>query len=360
MIENHFIRHIRSRELSRHGFRYICNNAPRENEIPMYDSIRLQDTVECSIRASLAARIAALAFAVLLLPALAADPPGAGAPKANPRLANLQIEIWPEFDRPAALVILKGEIAAGVTLPAAVSLRIEASSGGPSAVAYSSGANANLLNLKYERVDAKDFITLKFALPERFFHVEFYEPISTTAPERIYSYVWPGDLASERLGVIVQEPAAVSGFSVQPDLPGAALGQNGLRYRSADLGAIEAGKSLPIRIRYSKAESRPSAELIKARSPESAAVPVPAKNSAAAPSAVAPPASTPASSAPPDWVLILGGVLVVVIAAVPALLSMRRRKAGTQPGSAGFCAKCGAARAVEDRFCPKCGVRHAK
>lgn len=320
----------------------------------MNASMRWQDTRERSAWAIFTARVAALAFAAVLLPALAASPSSVGAPKSNPRLANLQIEIWPEFDRPAALVILKGEIAAGVTLPAALALRIETASGGPAAVAFSSGANDKLLNLKYDRTDAKDFITLKFSVPERFFHVEFYEPMSTAAPERVYSYVWPGDLATDRLGVIVQEPAAASGFSVQPDLRGTALGQNGLRYRSSDLGALEAGKSLPIRIRYTKTESRPSAEILKAKSPEPA--PVPATSSMVAPPTGTLPSSAPASGTPPDWVLILGAALVVVVAAVPTVLSMRRRKTSSQPGSAGFCAKCAAPRATGDRFCSKCGL----
>jgi len=61
-------------------------------------------------RAFSASRMAILALAFILAPAFAAAPPAVAT--GNPRLANLEIEIWPEFDRPAALVFLKGEIAA--------------------------------------------------------------------------------------------------------------------------------------------------------------------------------------------------------------------------------------------------------
>src|SRR3972149_4401182 len=104
-------------------------------------------------------RILLLILAILFSPAFAAAASARDLAEGNPRLASLQIEIWPEFDRPAAaLVILKGEIAANVPLPAAVSLRIAAASGGPTAVAYAARLNSNLLNLKYDRRDATDFI----------------------------------------------------------------------------------------------------------------------------------------------------------------------------------------------------------
>src|SRR3990170_4290140 len=164
-----------------------------------------------------ASRILTLILAVMLLPAFAAAPSARDVAKGKPRLASLQIEIWPEFDRPAAaLVILKGEIAAGVPLPAAVSLRIAAASGGPSAVASSAGLDGNLANLKYDRKDAGEFITLKFETPERVFHIEFYDPLVTSAPGRSYTYAWMGDLPTDRLRVIVQEPATARDLSVQP------------------------------------------------------------------------------------------------------------------------------------------------
>ncbi len=102
----------------------------------------------------------------------------------NPRLASLGIAVWPEFDRPAALVILRAEMAEDVGLPAAVSLRIPAGSGGPAAVAYAASADGQLLNLVYQRSDAQDFITLTFSTPERFFQVEFYDPMDVAAVDQ--------------------------------------------------------------------------------------------------------------------------------------------------------------------------------
>jgi hypothetical protein len=266
----------------------------------------------------------------------------------------MQIEVWPEFDRPAALVILRGALAADTKLPADVTLRIAASTGGPSAMAYSAAPGGNLLNLEHERIDAKDFITLRFKVPERYFHVEFYDPLATGAPERSYTYVWPGDLGVNRLSVVVQEPAAASDFSVQPILDATATGPNGLVYHSAELGAHEAGKPLPIKVSYKKTDVRTTSEILQPKAPN----PTPAMP------AVSTAAATPATSAGSSDE-VTRGVLVFVLAVSllvgigTAVLWWRGRAsaAATRVSSAGACSQCGSPREADDRFCSKCGAR---
>jgi len=230
---------------------------------------------------------------------------------------------------------------ADVALPAAVSLRLAASSGGPTAVAFSTGPSANLLNLKYDRKDAGDFITLRFVVPERYFHVEFYEPLATVTPDRSYTYVWPGDLAADRVSVIVQEPATASSFSVQPNLGAATAGQNGLFYRSAELGALDAGKQLPIRVSYTKTNPRTSEEILKPTALDSSPAP-----------------TTGSGKGAFGWILVLGVAPVLLIGAGAAFLWWRRRwkASGAQARGAAFCSKCGAQSASGDRFCSKCGA----
>ncbi len=298
------------------------------------------------LRAVLAAKMLAAALAFTLLPSFAAGPAGRSVPQGNPRLANLQIEIWPEYDRPAALVILRGEIPAEIPLPAALSLRIPAASGGPSAVASSAENGGNLLSMKYRREDAKDFITLKFESPNRFFHVELYEPIDTHTSERNFAYLWQGDLAADRLSVVLQEPAGASDFSVVPNLENSASGQDGLRYRSADMGAFETKEELPIKVRYTKTDSRTSAEMLKSKSGASV------------------PASVPAASLDANQELYLGlfgaaGGVALGAAAVVLWWRKRNDNPGARSDRAGFCPKCGTPSGAGDRFCAKCGARLA-
>jgi hypothetical protein len=275
----------------------------------MQPSIKRSDSGTRGRPASLISRLLLAVLALTLLPAFAAGPASRGAPERNPRLANLQIEIWPEFDRPAVLVILRGALAADVVLPADVTLRIPAASGGPSALAYSTAAAAELLNLEHQRTDAKDFITLRFKVPQRYFHVEFYDPLATGAPARSYTYTWPGDFGVNRFSVLVQEPAAASDFSVQPNLDASTTGPDGLRYRSAELGVHEAGKPLPITLRYSRTETRTSAEILQRQAP--VATPAPAAGS---------------GEDVTKWVLLVVLVLSLLIGSVTAVMWWRGRR----------------------------------
>jgi hypothetical protein len=293
-------------------------------------------------RASFAARLLLALLALALHPAIAAGPSAGGAPLRNPQLESLQIEIWPEYDRQAALVIFRAALAADTKLPATVHLRIPASSGGPSAMAYATAASGNLLNLPYERKDAGDAITLQFSVPERYFHVEFYDRLATGVPERAYTYTWPGDMGIGQLRVIMQEPAAVSNFSTQPKLDATASGQDGLRYHSAELGMQAAGKPLPISVRYTKADARTSAEILHPSVP--AAAPAPAANS---------------KDDVTKGVLLFILVISLLVGLGTAVLWWRGRPkaSAARAGAAGACGKCGAPRAAGDRFCPNCGAR---
>ena len=308
----------------------------------MKDATRRQARPAGGGAAVFASVTALLVFTFMPLLVFAATPPGRGAVQESPRFASLEIDIWPEFDRRAALVILKGELAADVALPAAVSVRIPASSGGPSAVAFASAAKTELFNLVHDRIDGDEFITLRFQAPQRLLHIEFYDPLMTGTPDRAYTYIWPGDLAVERLSVRLQEPAAAGSISVQPDLGTGVGGPGGLLYRTAALGAFEAGKQLPVEIRYTKTDSRTSTEILglKAADP-------------------APPALADSSEGLPAWVLGLISVAIVSIGAVAASLWWWRRR-GTVPGAqstgAGYCSRCGRGLALGDRFCPACGA----
>jgi len=293
-----------------------------------------------------------LALALLQLPALGYAQ-GGGVPRANPRLASLNIEIWPEYDRPAALVILRAALAESVKLPATVTLRLPAASGGPSAVAHSTTADGNLLSLKHEGTKAGEFIAVKFETPSRFFHVEFYEPIPTTDATRSFRYVWPGDLAADNVAVIVQEPASATGVSVEPRLATLSTGQDGLHYRMADLGALEAGKPFPIVVRYTKADARPSVDVAKPKPSES---PAPA---AAPPASMSAPAAAAASGGLPDWALPLAGLALLGLIGAGAILWWWRRESKIARPATRFCAKCGAPQAADSRFCSTCGAKVA-
>lgn len=287
--------------------------------------------------------LAALALAIAATSALAQ-------PKNAPRLATLEIDLWPEYDRAgAALVILKAELAPDIPLPASISFRIPASSGGPHAVAYSEAPGSPPLHLSYRREEAAGAIVLRMEAPARNLLVEFYEPLATAQPARSYTYAWPGDLAAGRVIVSVQEPAQSSGLEVKPALDKSLTGNNGMRYLTADLGPLPAGKALPVAVRYAKPDARTSAEILNLKS-----------------GAVAEAGGSPAPAAPAARgsvpIELVGAMLGVAVAMVSAILLFTRWKARSRergPLPHGACTQCGAPRREADRFCGKCGAKFA-
>lgn len=307
-------------------------------------------------------RFALFLLALLLLPVLALAQAPAPAKAGGVRLSSLSIEIWPEYDRPAALVILRGVVAEDVKLPAAIALRLPAGADGAAAVAYSTAQDGNLLNLKNEQVKGKDGVSVKFDAPTRFFHIEFYEPLPTADPARTYTYTWRGDVAVEKTAVVVQEPAGSLGLVTEPAFNQTSQGAEGLNYRIGDLGALPAGKAVPIKITYTKPDARPSVEIKGMRTAQ------------AAPANVAPTAASinapvpPAQGGLPNWVVPVGGFAAfgIIVALLVALLWRRQAgapapagaaKAAAATGAATFCRKCGAPLAPDSAYCAKCGTK---
>ena len=285
-----------------------------------------------------------LIIACATAPAAAADLATATALSAPPRLASLEIDIWPDYDRRATLVIVKAELAPEVELPAAMSFRIPASSGGPSAVAFVDEAKAGLFNLQHERSLDDGFVTLRFQAPQRRIHVEFYDALVTENIRHSYRYVWPGDLQADRVSVRLQEPAGASALEVRPDLGAGAEGPDGLVYRTRTLGRLEPGAKLPIEISYTKRDTRTSTEImgLKAQSP------------------VAPEGASESSPQMPAWALGLASVTLVSLLAVGLTLWWQRRTASSPAARQGrerFCSRCGAGMTTKDRYCAKCGAR---
>ncbi len=166
--------------------------------------------------------------------------------------------------------------------------------------------------------------------------------------------MWPGDAAVEHASVVVQEPVAATAISVEPNLDRSSLGQDGMKYRVGEPGALAAGKALPIVVRYTKADARPSKEILnpgaKAGTP---ATPVPV------PTAALP---APAAGGLPDWAIPLGGFALLGAIGAGLIAWIWRRGPSPAPAapaakSGKFCRKCGAALAADDRFCGKCGTK---
>lgn len=241
---------------------------------------------------------------IILVCATALAPWAAAQRASNVRLETLDIVVWPEYDRPAVLVIYRGQIAAESPLPADVFVRLPATAveGKPHVVA-ADDPTQGLLNLPYTSEQRGDWIEVSFTTARAAFQVEFYDELDLGRPERQYSLIWAGDAAVAQVTLQIQEPYDAADFQVSPQLEAGQRRDDGLIYHSAELGELEAGEPLQIDIAYRKTDPRTSVEALHLTSSTPTPQPSPA---------------LPQLFAWPSWVGV--GVAIAVLLIVAGLI----------------------------------------
>ena len=271
-------------------------------------------------------------------------------------MAFVRVQLWPEYDRPAMLVIYSLQLAADVDLPTQVSIRIPASVGEPTAVAVAE--DNTLMTRAYERTVDGDWATITLEADSPVIQLEYYDfGFKQNGDQRSFDYLWPGDFSVEEFAVNVQQPASVSQLTVEPALGAPAQAGDGLFYHSASLGSLSAGEEFALSVSYNKTDASLSVDSLSSApvSQESASQP-----------------TVSISGDLPLWVWVLVGVGAgfVVIGAIyfvrtnqankpnSSYRSKKQRTAGSRTGGKKvFCHKCGHAAGPADKFCRECGTK---
>jgi len=176
------------------------------------------------------------------------------------RLAYLQIDLWPEYDRPEMLVILRASLAADVPLPVDVTFRIPTAAGEPNAVAVRQPDGA-LLNTMYElQAEAQwAYVTVTATAPD--IQLEYYDPqIEKQAEKRHFEFVWVGEYDVASMLVQVQQPLGSTQMSIEPGLGEFEPGSDGMQYYIMEIGAPSAGDAVSVKVDYQKSSDALSIE----------------------------------------------------------------------------------------------------
>jgi hypothetical protein len=179
-------------------------------------------------------------------------------------LAELEVDLWPEYDRPDVLVIYKAKLPANVSLPVDVTFKIPTVSGEPYAVAVRQMDGA-LLNATYSRQVEGDWalITITATMPE--IQLEYYDPqIEKDGNERNYSYIWPGDYNVDLMRIVIQQPIGASQMRVEPNLGSFTQIQGDpMQYYLMEVGSPKVGEKVSTELHYSKDTDNLSVESLQ-------------------------------------------------------------------------------------------------
>lgn len=298
-----------------------------------------------------------LPIALLLLTGAIAVPITAAQTETN-QLTSLAVELWPDYDRPAVLVLLTGELPAGAALPATVTIPIPAEAD-VNAVARFDNTGALLSDVVYSTADGQMTLTT----PANRFRVEYYTPYEVAEEAYSFAFDWTADLDIEEMTVVVQQPLAATDITITPSPTGTADRGDGLTYHTLAARPVGAGEPVTVRVAYTV-----EAPVLSAPSQS-----LPVATGAATNSGGDTAATTGGFN--PLWLLAVAGALGLM--ALAWYLGQRQGRASrarkpqpTRPAKSKqaaskptvekavrYCHQCGQAALPEDVFCRNCGTQ---
>lgn len=273
------------------------------------------------------------------------------------RLPSVEVDLWPEYDRPNVLVIYRLTLPSSASLPQALHLRIPTSAE-INAVAVRQ-TDGNLFTIPYEPQVAGDYTEISFQATLPDVQIEYYDPgLVKEGSSRHFEYTWPGDYAVESMEVQVQQPVDATDMRISPNLGNGVTAGNGLTYYTAEVGSLDAGQTFSITFDYNK----PNDVLSYTTQQLEASGPISDTTAGISFTTILP------------WVLGILGVVLIAGGGIwywqsgrePAQIKRRTRRkpsAGpetappVQEGAYVYCHQCGKRAAPGDRFCRTCGTQ---
>jgi hypothetical protein len=285
--------------------------------------------------------------------------PGVATAQENVTFASLEIDLWPEYDRPEMLVIYRIELSPIVSLPVEVSIQIPAVTGEPNAVAVRD-LNGSLLNTPYERQVEGDVATITITAAMPGIQIEYYDPqLTKNGRQRNFEVTWMGNYQIDSLFIQLQQPYDASEVVTVPAATTVSPSSDGLTYHSIDLGPRPAGETTSVSIGYVKETEALSIERLEVQ-----------------PVAPLSDSTSGRVNTMDIFPWVLGGLgIVLVVGGVWLYMHMgkqqpqpSKRNRGKRPSTvkspssetgdkAIYCHECGKRAGSGDRFCRSCGVK---
>jgi len=271
------------------------------------------------------------------------------------RLSSVSVDIWPEYDQPAVLVIYHISLSPATTFPTTLNLRVPAQAD-VFAVAIADPVNG-LLNTPYDRTVQGSWATLTITANSQDVQVEYYDALVKNGTARHVVFEWTGDYAVDAFAVALQQPVGATDMVTDPILINSSVGQDGFVYYQSTPQPLAAGQSFTLTADYQKATDALSTTGLPVQ-------PTQPLN-----------ASTPGRETMTGilWVLAgIGGALIVVgiVGGLYVWKNGTRRSSASrirhaQPQQASetgavYCDQCGKRAQPGDVFCRTCGMRLRK
>ncbi len=260
---------------------------------------------------------------------------------------TIDVDIWPDYDRPSVLVLLTGKLPEDTTLPASVTLPLPETAQ-LNAVARIDSKDGHMKDDILSSTDPPGMLT--FTTPDLRFRVEYYFPYAVNEKQHSFDYTWLAPIGVKVFRLSVQQPSSADAFTAEPPIATIMRGDDGFEYHTFPTQAVEAWQPVSLKVDYNMT----GAQLSKKR--------VPPSNTNTQPAASPP---NPSNGSGINWALVamvIGGLLIFG-ALIREFVS--RRSSTNSPKSAELqsqkrsdancCHKCGESVVESDKYCSGCG-----
>jgi hypothetical protein len=179
---------------------------------------------------------------IIEVPAAATRAPGSDA-DAGIDLEFMQLEFWPDYDKPSVLVLITGAMPAGAALPAEIIIPVPPDAE-INAVAEITGDGMTSIDYGLQ----ENTVLFQSSSPE--FRVEYYVPYAGSGSTHSYDFEWLAPFSINRLAVQIQRPINASELAIEPAPSRLFSGpSDSLDYYLFDSRSLPQGN--PFRLRFS-------------------------------------------------------------------------------------------------------------
>ena len=167
-------------------------------------------------------------------------------------ISTLQIDIWPEYDRPAVLVTYRIRLSDDTILPASLSISIPKEASRPSRLAVQE-LDGMYYDINFTTEDQENEVIVTFTTPSQDVLLEFYDPRLTFSDTlRNYTLEWKNPYTVNALTVRVQQPVNTTSMTISPKMGSSRTGQDGLDYFLYLAGSLPPGRAFIVSLEYEK------------------------------------------------------------------------------------------------------------
>ncbi len=267
-------------------------------------------------------------------------------------IANMTVQLWPEYDQPSMLVIVDFQVTAATALPVDLTFKFPKDAN-LIAVAALAG-DGSFLNAVFDGPkDDGEWQSFTLTVSQSsVYRFEYYQPLTFNGNQRIFSYLWDGYYAVDAFNVLVLEPIDATSFAMDPAYESISQ-ENGSNYYDSGIAQLASGEQFTLNLSYDKTTDT----LIFPPQGIQPAAPV----DESTPGRVSLNNSLPYIIGGLGVVLIIGGIVYYWQAGRTSFKSPRRRShihmESEDLGIDTYCPQCGARAKAGDRFCRVCGAR---